>query len=81
MNRYSRREETIGAQRGGPMSVSQFIDAVAGRERSNLSAAEFSALATIYGWGAGPDKLREYMQTHELKTYAATVEFVCDRVP
>ncbi len=67
--------------RGSPMSLSQFIDAVAGRERNNLGAAEFSALATIYGWGAGPDKLRTYMETHQLNTYAATVEFVCNRVP
>ncbi len=63
------------------MSLAQFVLAASGKTKAELEPDEHQALATIYGWGAGPDKLREYMETHKLDNYEAVVRFVERLVP
>ena len=65
----------------GSMSLTEFVRAASGKTQSELEPDEHAALVTIYGWGAGPDNLREYMKANELESYAAVVRFVERRVP
>lgn len=63
------------------MSLAQFVLAASGKTKSELDPDEHEALTTIYGWGAGPGKLLEYMTAHKIESFESVVRFVERLVP